>query len=349
MKPKIFITQATVFPEALALLEAGAEVIWGLPEGERGPPKSPAAHLEAQQKIKAALNQVIGEIDGIFGMFKYDAAFLEAANRLRVIITPSSGAEHIDLAVATSKGICVVNAAGAAYGPVAEHVIGLSMSLLKSIALLDREVHATKIQISNAQVFARDGLPHNISGKTIGIIGLGFIGRELARMAIAGFGMKVLGYDPYFDDVEAARQGVTMVELDELLSTSDIVSVNCPATPSTVGMINLEALKKMKRSAILINCARGDMVVTDDLVQALKDGVIAGAGLDVTQPEPLPQGHPLFDFDNVVLTPHIGGVAAETLPNQSLQTAREGLQLLAGKRPFHLANPEVWTNRRVFA
>jgi D-3-phosphoglycerate dehydrogenase len=131
-----------------------------------------------------------------------------------------------------------------------------------------------------------------------------------------------------------------------LLAESDVVSVSCPLTPETRGLIAAAQFSLMRPSAILVNCSRGGTVVTDDLVAALRSGTIAGAGLDVTDPEPLPPGHALFALDNVVLTPHVGGVSVESLVQQSVQSARDGMMVLGGKRPFHLVNPAVWPQLR---
>lgn len=159
------------------------------------------------------------------------------------------------------------------------------------------------------------------------------------------FGMRVLAYDPYFDPSEAERLGVTLVEeLDELLGASDFVSLNCPLTPATQQLIGADQLSAMKPTAYLVNAARGPVVDTAALVKALEGGAIAGAGLDVTDPEPLPEGHPLFDLDNVVLTPHIGGISAESLARNAVATSNDVLAVLGGRRPKKLANPGVWAD-----
>jgi D-3-phosphoglycerate dehydrogenase len=339
----VFIAQSTLYPEAFRILEDGAAVTWGLPEDQRVRPADSAAEAAQRSSIRESLLEVLPDVHGIFGFFPYDSHLIEAAASLRVIITPTSGTEHVDIDAATSAGVAVVNAAGANYVQVAEHVIGLALSLLKLIAIPDRAAHEDRRQGTNAQLFDLVGLPTILSGKTLGVVGFGFIGREVARMAIHGFRMNVLAFDPYFDSVEALRQGVTLVPtLATLLAGSDVVSVTCPLTPETRGLIDARQLSLMKPSAILVNCSRGGTVVTDDLVAALRSGTIAGAGLDVTDPEPLPPGHDLFAFDNVVLTPHIAGVSAESLVQQSVQSAQDGMMVLAGARPFHLVNPAVW-------
>jgi D-3-phosphoglycerate dehydrogenase len=339
----VFIAQSTMYPEALRILEGGASVVWGLPEDRRVRPADAGAAAAQHSSVREHLLDILPDVHAIFGLFPYDRPLIEAATSLRVIITPTSGTEHVDIDAATARGVAVVNAAGANYVEVAEHVIGLALSLLRLIAIPDRAAHRDQRQSTNAQLFDVVGLPTFLSGKTLGVIGFGFIGREVARIASQGFRMNVVAFDPYFDPVEARRQGVTLVpDLATLLVDSDVVSVTCPLTAETRGLIGARRLSLMKPSAILVNCSRGGTVVTDDLVAALRSGTIAGAGLDVTDPEPLPPGHDVFALDNVVLTPHVAGVSAESLVAQSVQSARDGMMALEGKRPFHLVNPAVW-------
>lgn len=342
----VFIAQSTMHPQALRILEAGANVIWGLPDDRRVRAADPGAAAAQLSSIRDTLLEVLPEVHGIFGLFPCDARLIEAATSLRVIITPTSGTEHVDIAAATANGVAVVNAAGANYLEVAEHVFGMALSLLRLIAIPDRAAHRDRRSGTNAQLFELAGLPVTLSGKTLGVIGFGFIGREVARIGRQGFRMNVLAYDPYYDEVEARRQGVTLVpSLATLLAESDVVSVICPLTPETRGLIGARELSQMKRSAILVNCSRGGTVVTDDLVAALRSGALAGAGLDVTDPEPLQPGHDLYTLDHVVLTPHTAGISAESLVQQSVQSARDGIIVLEGKKPFHLVNPEVWPGR----
>ncbi|MDW5593046.1 NAD(P)-dependent oxidoreductase [Conexibacter stalactiti] len=339
MSTKVFVIQPTIQPEAARVFAGHVELV----EPLRGTDNDGKYTPDALGMITAALHETLPEIHGIFGYGQVTADMFERAPQLRCVMTPSSGAETIDLEAATAHAVPVINAAGAAYVPVAEHVIGLALSLLKLIALPDREVHATGHQRSNADLMRAGLVPSVMWRKTIGIVGYGFIGRSLAQKCLRGFDMDVIAYDPFFDPVEADMHGVRLVDnLDELLATSDIVSVNSPHTPETERLIDARALGLMKKSALLINCARGPIVDTQALADALRDGVIAGAGLDVTEPEPLPDSHPLLSMDNVVLTPHIGGVAKEFLPRMAEQTAREGLAVLNGRFAHHIVNKAVW-------
>jgi D-3-phosphoglycerate dehydrogenase len=347
--PAVFIAQSTMYPEALRVLEEGAVVTWGLPENRGRAPELAIAAAELV-RIRARLLEVLPVMDGIFGHYPCDATLFEAAKRLRVVMTPSSGAEHIDIEAATAHGVAVVNAAGANYVPVAEHIFGLGLSLLRQIAIADRQAHRELRLDTNARQFELHGLPTVLNGKTLGVVGFGFIGREVARIGRQGFRMRAIAFDPYFDQVEARRQDVDLVsDLVTLLRESDVLCVSCPLTSETRNLIGGPELSLMKPTAILLNASRGGTVVTDDLVAALKAGTIAAAGVDVTEPEPLPAGHPLFALDNVVLTPHVGGASAETLVQQSIQTARDGLMVLEGKKPFHLVNPAVWPQLKTSA
>ncbi|MFI6691183.1 NAD(P)-dependent oxidoreductase [Streptomyces sp. NPDC050433] len=339
MTPKVFVLAPAIQPEAAAAFAGHVELI----EPLRGTDAYGTQTPQAYAAIRSALEEALPEIDGLFGYGQVTADMFERAKKLRCVMTPSSGAEAIDLEAATAHAVPVVNAAGAAYVPVAEHVIGMALSLLKLIALPDREAHTSGHQRSNGELLASGLMPSVLWRKTIGIIGYGFIGRSLAQKCLRGFDMDVVAYDPFFDPVEAGMHGVRLVDdLDELLALSDIVSVNSPHTPDTEGLIDARALGLMKKTALLINCARGPIVDTGALTEALRDGEIAGAGLDVTEPEPLPDGHPLLGLDNVVLTPHIGGVAREFLPRMAEQTAREGVAVLGGRFSHRLVNKAVW-------
>jgi phosphoglycerate dehydrogenase-like enzyme len=343
----IFIAQSVVPSEALRILETAGRVVWGLSPERRTTPTGLQADTDEWAATRDHLLTMLSDIHGIFGYFPCDAPIIDGATALRVIMTPTSGTDHIDMDAATASGVAVVNAAGAAYTPVAEHVIGLSLSLLRHIGLADREAHHTHRQRTNGQLIANFGLPSTLGGKTIGIIGFGFIGREIARIARDGFRMNVQYYDPYFDAVEASRQGASAKEdLRTLLEESDVVCICTPLTPETNGFFGIDQLAQMKSTAVLINCSRGRTVATGDLLVALKTKMIAGAGLDVTDPEPLPEGHEFFALDNVVLTPHLAGISTETSLNQSMQVARDGVMALSGKRPFHIVNPVVWPHRK---
>lgn len=270
-------------------------------------------------------------------------------HQLEVIASYGSGVDHIDVAAATAAGILVVNAAGSHYTAVAEHGVGLMLAFARRIAYADRVMH-TEGRMPPRSAFTGDGWPGwptELRGRVLGVVGYGFIGRDLAQKCRSAFGMKVLAYAPRFDPDEAERQGTELTAtLDDLLARSDYVSLSVPLTPETTGMIGREQLARMKPTAVLVNLSRGGTVDTDALVDALRSGRLAGAALDVFDPEPLPDRHPLYGMDNVVLTPHIGGWADQSGQALSRTVARELLRALRGDRPWRLVNPDAWPHRR---
>jgi D-3-phosphoglycerate dehydrogenase len=270
------------------------------------------------------------------------------APRLEVVGFPGSGFESIDTAAATRAGIAVVYAAGSQYAAVAEHALGLMLSLAKRIGFADRYMHAAR-RFQPRELYTGDGwpgFPHEIDRKTVVILGFGFIGRDLARKCRAAFDMPVLAYDPYFDPVEAERQGVRLSrrrsELRDLIAQGDFVVLCLPLGAETRHIVGEEELRAMKPGAYLVNVSRGGTVDDAALVRALREGWIAGAGIDVFDPEPATDDHPFFSMENTVVTPHIGGWVREAMPRLVATTAREMLAALRGERPLRLANPEVW-------
>ena len=196
--------------------------------------------------------------------------------------------------VAKELGVAVLNTPESISECVAEHAVSLLFAVIRRIPHYDRAVRAGNWELPN-------GMNWHISGRTLGLVGYGRIGRTVERM-VSGFGMKVIHYDPFVAD---------SMPLDDLLAQSDYVSLHCPLTDETRGLIDARRLSLMKRNAILINTSRGPVVDEQALVAALKDGTIAAAGLDVLCEEPPPTDHPLFALDNVVLTPHIAAFSAD--------------------------------------
>ncbi|HEY8449260.1 MAG TPA: phosphoglycerate dehydrogenase [Bacillota bacterium] len=248
---------------------------------------------------------------------------LAAAPRLRVVGRAGVGIDNIDLEAATERGIVVINVAGGNSVAVAEHVFGLLLGLCRHILAADRSVREGRWERSR---FVGDEL----RGKTIGIVGLGRVGGEVAVRASA-FGMRVIAYDPYiplsrFQSLGAERIGT----LEDLLAAADIVTLHTPLTDETRGMIDREALRRMKRGAYLINAARGSIVDEAALVEALESGHLAGAAIDVFAQEP-PGDHPFYRLPNVVLTPHLGGSTREALDYNTRTIAEQVAQALRGQ------------------
>jgi D-3-phosphoglycerate dehydrogenase / 2-oxoglutarate reductase len=268
------------------------------------------------------------------------AALLDRAPRLKVVFIASAGYDSVDVTAATGRGIAVVNAAGSNAVPVSEHAIGLLLAVSRKIAQLDRRAHREGRGLHYLDV---GEFPPVLHGSTLGLVGLGAIGRRVARIAAAGFGMTVIAYDPFADKELARELGVELTgTLEELLERSDAVSMHLPLTGETRHIISGRELALMKPGSFLVNTSRGGTVDTDALVAALQSGHLGGAGLDVTDPEPLPHDHPVFGLDNVVLTPHHGGTSPTAVTDAHALAAASVIDALHGVQPATLVNRDVW-------
>jgi len=250
---------------------------------------------------------------------------IEAANKLKVIGRAGVGLDNIDLEAAKEKGIAVFNAPGAPTNSVAELAIGLMLAVLRKIAYADRNMREGKW-------VKKECLGQELHGKILGVIGMGRIGRAVARIAHHGFGMRII----YYDIIRCPREieeelKAQFLDLETVLSEADVITIHVPLTPQTKHLINEERLKLMKPTAILINTSRGGVIDTNALVKALKKGWIAGAGLDVFEEEPLPSNHPLTKLDNVVLTPHIGANTIEAQERAGIEIAKKIIGFFKGK------------------
>ena len=231
-----------------------------------------------------------------------NAELLEHARKLRVIGRAGVGVDNIDLDAATRKGIAVMNTPGANAVAVAEHTLGMMLAMARHLCRADALMHAGKWEKKSLQ-------GTELRGKTLGVVGLGRIGMEVARRART-FGMEIVAHDPFVSSVVAKEHGIRMAKLDELYAVADYLTLHVGLTPQTVGMINTDSLKKMKAGVRVVNCARGELVDETALAHALKHGHVKAAALDVFAEEPL-KNSPLAAMDNVILTPHIGGSTHE--------------------------------------
>ena len=340
----VFVPNRLIGDAERIFTEAGLEVVYGLPLELRGFGGSPEVQQQRREAFDPGLAAHLAgahalQAIGLGAQLPVTAELLDAAPQLEVVFVPSAGTDVIDLDAATERGIAVVNAAGNNYVSVSEHAVGLMLSLTRLIARTDRVAHADQRSVSTMAL----GTPGIVHGKTVGVIGFGFIGREVARICTTAFGMRALAYDPYANPIEAERLGVELVDdLADLLGASDVVSMHSPLTPTTRNLLGRAQLAAMKPTAVLLNTSRGGTVDTEALVEALQEGRIAGAGLDVTEPEPLPEGHPLYSMENVVLTPHSGGSAPEMVARAGAMSASDTVRALRGDRPTNLVNPQVW-------
>jgi D-3-phosphoglycerate dehydrogenase / 2-oxoglutarate reductase len=298
---------------------------------------------EQRRRATEAIHRRIGEVDvvgAIAGPPFITADLMDRAPKLRAIYIAAAGHDSIDVAAATERGIVVVNSAGNNVIPVSEHVMGLMLALVRKIALADRISRRERRGLHLSEIGPFPGM---LRGRTLGLVGLGRIGSEVARMAGQGFRMRVVAYDPYAEPERARALDVLLLDsLEELLESSDIVSIHLPLTEATWHAIGAEQLARMKPGAFLINTSRGPTIDTDALLTALAESRLAGAGLDVTDPEPLPRDHPLLMRDDVVLTPHAGGGAAEAVLESNLMVARSLRAIRRRTMPEPCVNPEVW-------
>ncbi|HET9742633.1 MAG TPA: hydroxyacid dehydrogenase [Terriglobales bacterium] len=243
-----------------------------------------------------------------------NAKLIDAAARLRVIGRAGVGVDNIDCAAAARKGIIVMNTPGANAVAVAEHTLGLMLSLARFIPRADQSTRAGKWEKKSLQ-------GTELRGKTLGIIGLGRTGREVARRAKA-FGMKVLACDPHAAQEVVHELGIELTTLDALYAASDYISLHVGLTPKTLGMINAGAIAKMKKGVKIVNCARGELIDDAALVAALNSGHVGGVAVDVYSQEP-PKENPLLTAPNVIATPHIAGSTNEAQEMVGVQIAQQ--------------------------
>lgn len=270
---------------------------------------------------------------------RVDEALLSAATRLVIVACSGRGTDAIDMQAATRHGVVVVNNPGFGQRPVSEAAIALMLALGKGLFAGDASMRR------GSGWRHREDLSQflEFEGKTLGIVGLGEIGSETARKAIAAFHMNVLAYDPYVPASKAEKIGATKVDsLDTLLAESDVVSMHPELNAETRGMIGEPQLRCMRSTAFLVNTARGKVVRQTALVRALRERWIAGAALDVYEDEPVEPESPLYGLDNILLMPHVAGLTPEAVEGMSRSAARQILQALAGERPPHILNRDAW-------
>lgn len=269
----------------------------------------------------------------------YGAEFFQRCPRVRLVARCGVGVDTVDVAEASSRGVLATNVPDAMTDAVADYCLGLLLSLVRRIAEGDA-------------CMRRGGWEEfpgiELRGKTLGLIGFGKIGQEVARRAMA-FGMEVVTSDPMWSDLHhriaetlAPGRSVRPMTLDELLACSDVVSIHAPNTPKTRHLIDRRRLAMMKPTAVLINTARGALIDQESLQEALRGGIIAGAAIDVYEQEPLPADHPLRSTPRLLLTPHNAFNSKEAAERMSRGCAEPILDLLAGNKPKHLLDPSAW-------
>jgi glyoxylate reductase len=324
-KPRVFVTRV--------LPEGGLELIREACDADIWPDELPPNR-------EALLDKVRG-VEGIVSLLtdRIDAQLMDAAGPgLKVVSNYAVGYDNVDVPAATARRIPVGNTPGVLTETTADMAFALLMAAARRIVEGADYVRAGRWRTWSPTLF----LGHDVHGATLGIVGMGRIGQAVTRRA-AGFGMRVIYFDPYCDPGKAPSQDVALrCDLDELLAESDFVSLHVPLTPQTRHLIDGRALSKMKRTAVLVNTSRGPVVHTDDLYEGLAAGRIAYAALDVTDPEPLPPGHKLLGLPNCLVIPHLASASWATRTRMAIMTAENLLAGLRGERLPNCVNPEVY-------
>ena len=262
-------------------------------------------------------------------------SLLARCPNLLCVSSNGAGYDTIDVAACTRAGVLVVNQAGGNAQSVAEHAIGLMLDVTRKISLNDRLLR-TERGYTREDIMGKE-----MSGKVVGLVGIGHIGTRVAKLARA-FDMDVLAVDPYLTEEEITRRGAKATSFEDLLARSDFVSIHCPRDQDTLKMMNAQAFGRMKKGAVFVTTARGGIHDEAALLESLKAGHLYGAGLDVWEKEPPPLDHPLLKLPNVVATYHTAGVTGEARRNMASYAAEQIVGILKGGRPPRLINAEVW-------
>ena len=315
----LVVLAGPIHPDGKALLDKEARVV------------------VCEDETEAGLVKVAAEAQAILFRIRPDCteSLMAACKRLKVVGRHGVGLDTVDIPAATRLGVAVVHAPGSNSQAVAEHALMLMLNCVKRTLAVDKATRA-----------ADWGAPRSgnteLAGKTLGIVGVGNVGRRVAKFAGA-IGMRVLGYDKYVADDELRRRGAEPVaSLEALLAHVDVLTCHTPLTPETKHMINEQSLGLMKPGAIFINTSRGPVQDERALFEALTRGKLAAAGLDVWEDEPTSRDNPMLNLQNVVCSSHVAGVTREATRQAAMQVSGEMLRVLRGERPDVLVNPDVW-------
>ena len=273
--------------------------------------------VDVRDKLSAEeLLDIIGDYDALMvrSASKVTAEVIERASKLKIIGRAGVGVDNIDIPAATAKGIIVINSPGGNTIAATEHTMAMMLAMSRKIPVANETMQ-------RGEWNRKEYIGVELKGKTLGVIGLGRIGMGVAKRAL-GFEMNVIGYDPYVNEERASELGIKVVPLEDLIKNSDFITVHMPLTPDTKNMISMPQMKQMKTGVRLINCARGGIINEADLAQAVKDGIVAGAAIDVFVDEPIAKDHPLIGLKNVVLTPHLGASTVEAQIGVSLDVSK---------------------------
>ncbi len=268
-------------------------------------------------------------------LVQYDGALMDTLPNLRMISRTGIGYDNVVLADATARGIVVTNTPDGPTESTAEHTVAMLMALAKRLKQGDANMAAGKWGPRTGSLIGVE-----VRGRTLGLVGLGRIGKRVAHICGRGLEMKVVAYDPYISAAEAAVLGVTMTDLDSVLAQADFLSVHVPATPETHHLVNRAGIAKMKDGAFVLNLARGPLVDEDALLEAIDSGKLSGAGLDVFDPEPLKVDSRLRNHPLIIVTPHTAGVTLEGRERIEVMAVERVLAFFRGETPPNVVNPE---------
>jgi D-3-phosphoglycerate dehydrogenase / 2-oxoglutarate reductase len=300
------------------------------------------AECASPENLNSIQDSLVGTHAIIAGAgIRYDGGFIDQLPTLKVISRTGIGVDNIVIADATTRGVAICNTPDAPTASTAELTITLMLAAAKQLKRFEYGlIHGERRNFFNEY----QGV--ELAGLRLGLVGLGRIGGRVAKVAQA-LDMTVVGYDPYVPAGRAAELGIEGApDLESLLRTSDVVSLHIPATTETRGLMNAERFAMMKRGSFIINAARGSLIDEAALLDALERGHLAGAGLDVYEPEPPDPKNPLLYRDDVVCMPHVGGTTVASKDRLWREALAQALQVLRGERPPNLVNPEVWEKRR---
>lgn len=284
------------------------------------------------------LRAMIGDADVLIVRARLPDDLFERPHRLKGVVRHGAGVDLIPMEAATRLGIPVANVPGVNAPTVAEYVVTTMLMLARNTHRMDALVRSKGWD--TARVLADDSM--ELAGKTVGIVGVGAIGKIVARICVHGFGMQAAGFQRNLANLPADVKGMP---LDELFATSDFLVLACPLTAETRGLASRARIMRMKKNAVLVNVARGPVLDEAAIVEALQQKKIRGAALDVFDKQPLAMDHPLMRLDNVVLTPHQASLTNEAVERMSEIAANDTLRLLRGEKPLNFVNPEVWERR----
>jgi D-3-phosphoglycerate dehydrogenase len=316
--------EAPLFPHILAMLPDDVQVI-----SAALPPAHPCANArDAEVFIASSLVRYTGEV-------------MDACPDLRLIARTGIGVDNVDVEAATERGVVVTNTPDGPTESTAEHTVAILLALAKRLKVGAENLAAGKWGPRSGLLIGDE-----VQGKTLGLIGLGRIGRRVAQICRLAFEMRVLAYDPYVTSEQAAALGVELAEMERVISQADFLSLHVPATPETIRIMDRTRIASMKRGAYLLNLARGPLVDEGALLAALDSGQLAGAGVDVFDPEPPDATSRLRNHPLVVATPHIASLTKEGRERMERMAMERVLAFLAGEKPVDIVNPAVWERRR---